>query len=660
MKFSWNNMKIKSKILLPMLILGLIPLFVVGGYAILSNNSTTSTSEDALQQEIGSRFSAMMAEKTAEINGFFEDRHADLELTIDSFIIQEHVAVLVGYDAGNITNSAELLNDYLKNTLDNFGYSRIVVLDDTGTVLLYQVSDEEKAKAMERGESLNDLGEDYSAKRLFTEVWASTSEEGVVFTDAIAVVGSVTTDSEDVTLSHLIIDPHDYAKIGSVHFTLDLDVVFNMVTYRDAEGNFDQEEYDERGLGESGDQYLVQTSSKTLYSLSRFQTHEREGVLSLKIETDGVLNAISNGLYYGVYDDYRGVPVVGYTWNFAAEVSGTDDRVAEDVARRSSFNLPWIYVLEIDEAEAFASISVIEDSNQSVILAIVIALVAATIIIFGAGTFISNNLSKSIVFLANSMKRGASGDLTKDNDEDLMTDKLKLNGDEIGDVSNAYAELLTSIRNIVSGTQESVGILSTASEDLFSGAEEINASSEEVASTSQAMSNGATSQTEMIAEVNEDIQKTQKMVEEIIKKIQDNTQDVSQIALQTNILALNAGIEASRAGDYGRGFMVVAENVRKLSDQSKVASEQIAMVADEIEQNLQASFSAITNSMGNIVSVSEETAASAEEVAAAAEEMTATVEELSSSASQLTTTAEESSAMIGQFTIETNGKEVHK
>lgn len=290
---------------------------------------------------------------------------------------------------------------------------------------------------------------------------------------------------------------------------------------------------------------------------------------------------------------------------------------------------------------------VIEQQQQDTIAEVIVITIIVVLISIFVTLWIANLTTKPVIQLAMISERISDGNLTVEDDE-----VFEASDDEIGQLTKYFQQMTDQLRSIVGSTQESVGILSTASEDLFSGAEEINASSEEVASTSQAMSNGATSQTEMIAEVNEDIQKTQKMVNDIIKKIQENTQDVAQIALQTNILALNAGIEASRAGDYGRGFMVVAENVRKLSDQSKTASEEIAMVADEIAENLQASFSKITHSMGNIVSVSEETAASAEEVAAAAEEMTATVEELSSSASQLTTTAEESAAMIGQFTFD--------
>ena len=306
---------------------------------------------------------------------------------------------------------------------------------------------------------------------------------------------------------------------------------------------------------------------------------------------------------------------------------------------------------DIEEIEAVAmqiGVDTRNEAEESVasIMFLSIALVTITIIIGITLTIIiTRGIVKPVYEIEGEVAVITSGDLTSDfSFSKQPSAELEILGGNVGSMKNSLLSIIGSIA-------ASNKILNSASEDLFSGAEEINASAEEVASTSQAMSNGATTQTELIAEVNEDIQTLIQMVEEIITKIQANTNDVSQIALQTNILALNAGIEASRAGDYGRGFMVVAENVRRLSDQSKDAAEKIALVADEIAQNLQTSFSKISNSIINIVSVSEETAASAEEVAAAAEEMTSTVEELSSAAQELTTQAEESANVIAQFKI---------
>lgn len=64
-------------------------------------------------------------------------------------------------------------------------------------------------------------------------------------------------------------------------------------------------------------------------------------------------------------------------------------------------------------------------------------------------------------------------------------------------------------------------------------------------------------------------------LEDSSQKIEDITQMISDISMKTNLLALNASIEAARAGDFGKGFMVVAEEVKKLAIQSKQFSEEI-------------------------------------------------------------------------------------
>ncbi len=232
----------------------------------------------------------------------------------------------------------------------------------------------------------------------------------------------------------------------------------------------------------------------------------------------------------------------------------------------------------------------------------------ALIILALLGFIFTKYITKSIVDtvqeLTDNVRQVSQGDLISDINLNMKSSK------EINELTIHFQSMKKSLNTVITSITESNEILSNTGEDLLSGSEQINASAEEVASTSQAMSDGATTQTELISEVNEDVERVQKIVDDIVKKIQLNTQEVSQIALQTNILALNAGIEASRAGDYGRGFAVVAENVRKLSDQSKMASERIETVADEIRGTLQVSFNRISSTMINVVSVSEETAAS--------------------------------------------------
>ena len=75
-------------------------------------------------------------------------------------------------------------------------------------------------------------------------------------------------------------------------------------------------------------------------------------------------------------------------------------------------------------------------------------------------------------------------------------------------------------------------------------------------------------------------------LENDVKMIDEKLKVLQQIAAQTNLLALNAAIEAARAGDAGRGFTVVADEVKKLSIISKEFTEDILELNEDLKRNL--------------------------------------------------------------------------
>lgn len=113
-------------------------------------------------------------------------------------------------------------------------------------------------------------------------------------------------------------------------------------------------------------------------------------------------------------------------------------------------------------------------------------------------------------------------------------------------------------------------------------------------------------------------------ISEVTSRIHAVSELIKDIANQTNLLGLNASIEAARAGDAGRGFGVVAEEIRKLSDESQRAVTQIKDLAKQIDERIQAAkhLSSITTN-------------ASEEQAAAAQEITASIEDINSSAQLL-------------------------
>ncbi|WP_035618836.1 methyl-accepting chemotaxis protein [Lacticigenium naphthae] len=200
-----------------------------------------------------------------------------------------------------------------------------------------------------------------------------------------------------------------------------------------------------------------------------------------------------------------------------------------------------------------------------------------------------------------------------------------------------------------------------------------------------------------------DLKENIQQVDTDIQSIEGITQVIKSISEQTNLLALNASIEAARAGEAGRGFSVVAEEIRKLAEQSNVSSQNItgiiqaiqgkstAMVstlntastgsekqtemirqaidsneevvdqveqlvdtivmASKVSQEIDRNKDNVVSSLENIAASAEENSAGTEEVSANAEEILATMEEFSSNISQLEEIAEQLKESAAHFKL---------
>jgi methyl-accepting chemotaxis protein len=242
--------------------------------------------------------------------------------------------------------------------------------------------------------------------------------------------------------------------------------------------------------------------------------------------------------------------------------------------------------------------------------------------------------------------------------------------DEIGELANALREMIVRLREIISKVFENsqkIGetgeTMNTKARQLAQGAsdqasstEEVSSSMEEMVSNIQQNTDNA-QQTEKIAlTASTGISKVRDAAQlsiQSIKTIAEKISIVNDIAFQTNILALNAAVEAARAGEHGRGFAVVAAEVRKLAERSKLAADEIQILAKSSVQATEESGKLLIDIAPEI----EKTAKLVQEITAASVEQNAGVDQINNSIQQLNTITQQNAVVSDEITR--NAKALH-
>jgi methyl-accepting chemotaxis protein len=305
----------------------------------------------------------------------------------------------------------------------------------------------------------------------------------------------------------------------------------------------------------------------------------------------------------------------------------------------------WDLTLFVLEPQSVVQQIVQDQMTVSIIIAVIVAGVVVV-----AALFLSSSFTKPIIKI--------NEQATKMKEKDF-SDSIKLKRtDEIGELASGLSSMQETLVTLFKENFKFSNQLAISAEELSSSAEEVSSSSENIASAQQQISKGASNQVVAITETQEKFTELTRGIREIRDKVNNITQVsdlITNIANQTNMLALNAAIEAARAGEAGRGFNVVADQVRKLADESKKAVSKTNEMLDEINaitKIQEDNALEIVKAVDGIATVAEETSASTEEAAAAAEEQVSSMEMITSTSQQLLGYAENMSKEIRKIKLD--------
>ena len=427
-------------------------------------------------------------------------------------------------------------------------------------------------------------------------------------------------------------------KVGVLVFQMPVDVINEIMRFK--------EQYEKAGLGKSGEAYLV-GSDYYMRSNSRFQKDIQDKIVQelgttigvWKVKTESTQAVFEQGKKEGsgIIDDYRGVKVLSaYS---VIDVYG---------------QAKWAIVAEIDEEEAMQP--AYDLVNTILIFSVIAFIVAVGASLLFVKTALINPL-KEMEKRAQDLAHG-EGDLTA---------RLAIVGnDEITAVSRYINSFIEKVQQTIIQAKQTSSESSSVAEELARTSQQIGKKVEEESSIVATVSNNgkelqnvfqdaisnaqatrdkldkAESALEkannVIYALSEDINERSQAEAELAERLQTLSSDANEvknvlevigdIADQTNLLALNAAIEAARAGEHGRGFAVVADEVRKLAERTQKSLTEINATINVIVQSIIDASEAISHNSQEIEKLSSSAEDARSEITTTVETMSASVEDV--------------------------------